>query len=194
MRLTWVTLQTHTPQAYRHLIKPLSMGTAWNLGSSLCHGFLVMRLHSLHAGLPPVFSCQDLNLWGHLEGETCFSKPVPLLLHCIWSAFDQGSMVTLPDTLAVGTTLAVLPEIMCREKKCCNFRDSLKGTSPWFRSNNILFYHLVYINDLWFCSSKKHLHETHIYCPLTLSVSGHVCVCRLWNVNVLNYININLLL
>lgn len=66
---------------------------------------------------PPVFSCQDLNLWGHLEGETCFSKPVPLLLHCIWSAFDQGSMVTLPDTLAVGTTLAVLPEIMCREKK-----------------------------------------------------------------------------
>lgn len=79
-------------------------------------------------------------------------------------------MVTLPDTLAVGTTLAVLPEIMCREKKkCCNFRDSLKGTSPWFRSNNVLFYHLVYINDFCGFAQARSISMKHTFIVLSLS-------------------------
>lgn len=72
-------------------------------------------------------------------------------------------MVTLPDTLAVGTTLAVLPEIMCREKKMLQLQRQPQ------RSNNVLFYHLVYINDFCGFAQARSISMKHTFIVLSLS-------------------------
>lgn len=104
-------------------------GNDYNPG--LSPSFLLIWLCLLPAGLPSVFSCQELNL-RPLEGSLVCPNPY---LYCyiifdLESLFgDQGSMVTLPNTLTVMTGLFIFPRIMCMKKNKMCHKNNIIHTS-----------------------------------------------------------------